>query len=339
MRTYRLPMLTAAIALLAACGGGDDTPAAGGGGGGGGGTVSTASAAENTARLADLNTFRSQCGGSTALATVSSHDALIIAAIKHAGYQALYNAAHGGSGLRHDEPESNALFVNTSVLLRVRAANGGSDISGWSNLYEGVSSQSGQAAINSLWNTVYHRLPMMRHNVVRVGYGDKAMARSDYPSASVSAGNGYATLDYIGLFSAPSITDSFWPKTGVTGVPASFSSNSESPDPVPGLDVVGPPIHAIFPTTSNFSSINVTLMKVSDSSHVSLRVMVGGSLDPVAGGDATDANTVTDASLDAGEIFLIPLSALAAGSNYTYTITATADVVYNVAAQTFTTAP
>src|SRR5687767_11854624 len=99
-------LLALPFALLTGCGGGGDT--AGGGGGGGGAlpnhTVTVADTNENTARLGDLNAFRNDCGGA-ALTTVTSHNALIIAAVRHAGWQAIANA-----GLNHGEPSSNALF-------------------------------------------------------------------------------------------------------------------------------------------------------------------------------------------------------------------------------------
>ena len=335
MRTYRLPVLLAAVALLTACGGGGDTNA------GGGGTPPTpivppsaAAISANSARIAELNAHRGNCDG-TALQAVARVDALAIAAIRHAGWQAIDDATLAGHNITHNEPRSNALLTADYFVNRIRAANGGADISGWAAYSEGVSSTAGTTAIDNLWNTVYHRLPMMRHRMRGVGYGDMALARADYPSANVPAlcewpgnspaDNGYATLDYVG-YSTPSITTSYWPGDGTTGVPRSFISNQETPDPVPARNVVGPPLHIILPVASGaFTVVNITLTGPGPTS-ISLRALAGGATPSGAAGNVTEL--VADSDLAAGELFAIPLtnpaeSQLAAGS-YSYRMQVTA---------------
>lgn len=334
MHTLRLPMLTAAVALLAACGGGDDSA----GGGGAPPTpivpLSTASISANTARIAELNAHRGNCDG-TVLQAVARVDALAIAAIRHAGWQAIDDATQTGHNITHSEPRSNALFTADSFDNRIRAANSGANIPGAAAYSEGVSSTAGTTAINDLWNTVYHRLPMMRHRMRGVGYGDMALARADYPSASVPtlcewpgnspADNGYATLNYVG-YSTPSITTSYWPGDETTGVPPSFISDQEDPDPVPARNVVGSPLHIILPVASGaFTVVNITLTGPGPTP-ISLRVLTGGGAPSGAAGNVTEL--VAEGRLDAGELFAIPLtspaeSPLAAGS-YSYRMQVTA---------------
>lgn len=67
------------IPILAGCGGG----------GGDGGT--TPPPAGNTTEITALNDYRTACGG-TALMAVSEHSSLTLAALKHAGWQARYDA-------------------------------------------------------------------------------------------------------------------------------------------------------------------------------------------------------------------------------------------------------
>lgn len=351
MRTGRGWLLIGALAALIGCGGGGDEGGGSGGGGGGGGvlpnhTVSAADTTENTARLADLNGFRTQCGG-TALPSVTSHDSLIISAVRHAGWQAIDDITQAGANLDHGEPRSNPLFSDDNMGERIRKANGGTHLSP-ASYFEDIASRAGSVAITQLWNSVYHRIPMMRHRASRVGYGDMTLARSDYPTAGVPAddewgntpdGSGYATLNWQ-VLTTPTITLSYWPANGTTNVPRVFSSNSESPDPVPSQNQVGCPIHLIFPETfGDYTAVNITLVKTSDSSPVNLRVLAGNGSPSGAAGNVTQL--VGDSYLARGEIFAIPLSAgLEASTNYTYNVSVTLNGnVYNVPNITYTTGP
>jgi hypothetical protein len=340
----RAMVLMLALAVLVGCGGGDSSSS-------GGGTTTTPPVAilpvtaydvtQNTARLADLNLFRSQ-SDPTPVPDMTSHDALIKSAVRHAGWQAIDNA-----GLNHNEPRSNALFTADYFVNRIKAGNGGSDIVG--ALYsEDIASNAGSPAITLLWNSVYHRLPMMRHQSTKIGYGDKDMARADYPSAGVSAGNGFATLDFA-IFSTPAVTLAYWPGNGTTNVPKTFNSDSEWPDPVPLRNQVGCPIHMILPqTTGTFSQVNITL--VTGSTDIPLMVLAGVSSGFGAPfGAAGDVVTLaSDSSLRPGELFIIPKPpaadynavGLAANTSYTYNATVTFNsVTYTIVNVTYTTGP
>ena len=334
----RAVVLTFALAALVGCGGDKSSSS------GGAATpptvilpVSANDVTQNTARLADLNLFRSQSGG-TALPNMSSHDALIIAAVRHAGWQAIDN-----TGLNHGEPRSNALFTADSFVDRIRAGNGGPYITGANGYSEGIAGNAGSSAITLLWNSVYHRLPMMRHQSTKVGYGDKDMARADYPTAGVSDGNGLATLDYAS-FSTPAVTLAFWPGNGTTNVPKIFYSDSEGPDPVAGRNEVGCPIHIILPQASGtFSVVNVTL--VSGSTHIPLMVMAGNGSPIGAAGDVVSLAGDSLSYLAPGELFIIPIpsptnTGLAASTTYTYNASVTFNgTMYSTGNVTYTTGP
>jgi hypothetical protein len=368
-----LIVLTTAL-TLSACGGvsdgngangtGSGNPIGGGAGGGGPGAGSTADdISVNAARVADLNGLRAQCGG-TALTTVASLTPLIISSVKHAGWQAQYDAAFGGAHLDHEEPDQAlSLYVNNLFYVRIEAANGGQDIAGWTAYDENIASQAGTPAMDSLWNTVYHRLPMMRTQVTSVGYGDMALARLDYPAAGIPTldpwgntppGNGYATLDFTG-YATPAISPSYWPGSNLTGVPAAFNTTTEEPDPLPASSpytTVGPPLHLVAPTLDNFTSISVTLT-YGGTNHIPVHLIVGGTATPgTVGGDASADTPAlgippgsTQNDLNPGEIFILPLAPGNAGLNpsttYTWSITAvdSSPTSFTVGPVTFTTAP
>jgi hypothetical protein len=301
--------------------------------------------------LADLNGLRAQCGG-TALPAVSTLNCLIVSSVRHAGYQSLYDTKNGGASLDHGEPDSTInLYTSTDFWIRIEDANSGQDVTNTNEYYEDIASQALTPAMDSLWNTVFHRLPMMRHQVTSVGYGDMAMARSDYPTAGIPTtdawgntppGNGYATLDFA-AYPTPAITLSWWPLSGTTGVPPLFVSTTESPNPLPsGPANVGPPLHMICPTTLNFTSVTATLSSSGGSQSVYL--LVGGATTgPAAptsfGGQTSSANCTLNSDLNAGELFLIPLAPLASNTVYTYSITAvdSSSASFSVASSTFTT--
>jgi uncharacterized protein YkwD len=333
MDTFRLPLLTGALFLLAACGGGGDDPAAAGGGGGtasiggtglalhvlvGGtskpaatdlyldgrldageifvmpkaalsaSTTYTISVVASTAGgeqfnhswsfttaagavtatggatvLSELNAYRA---ASINLPAVTSDSGYATAATKHAGYQCETNA------INHNEPDNTKLlFVNTDFWRRISIAKGGTVSSntwgtGIDTVYEDIASTGGADAVPQLWNTVYHRVPMMRRQVSIIGNGDRAAAAALPGSDVAVSGTGYQTIDFGGV-SGTAVMTSYWPHDGTTNVFMSFNTNQESPDPVsttntngtPDATTVGPPIHILLPTTQNFTALTITV--------------------------------------------------------------------------------
>jgi hypothetical protein len=198
--------------------------------------------------IARLNAYRLEAD----VGPVALNDTLDVSATKHAGYQAIRakNLVHYESvdGTDKGAPDSgNALFVAVDPFVRMDKAYGASFPNGYA---EGISSMDGAGAIDHLWNTVYHRLPMMRHVADRAGFGDRATAAATYPGKGVPSGGwGYATIDFGANYGA-TVADSIWPKDGATGIGRSFRSDGEIPDPVAGVEYVGTPIHWIAPATS-----------------------------------------------------------------------------------------
>jgi hypothetical protein len=359
LRLFTIILSVALWSLISGCGGGSggsggnaSTPAPGGDNPSPVPTTtpSSTSLATAAARVNDLNTFRGQAGG-TALPVVASHNALIIAAIRHAGWQAIDDATQPGRNLNHGEPRANALFTANHFADRIRSANGGANISGFASYYEDIASTAGNAAITNLWNTVYHRIPMMRHRATHLGYGDMEMARSDYSTAAVPAldewnnspsGNGYATLDWAG-YSTPAITWSFWPANGTTHVPRTFATDTESPDPHPTRNHVGCPLHIICPVTSGeFTTVDISFQQTSGPT-IPVYVLAGGS---APSGSANQVATlVADARLARGELFAMPIpdpnnTGLSASTSYTYRIQVTVSgQSFDTGNVTFTTAP
>ncbi|MBA2482190.1 MAG: hypothetical protein H0V44_16130 [Planctomycetes bacterium] len=240
--------------------------------------------------------------------------ALNKAAIDHAGYQAIrggslthYESTDGAPGGPADT--GNALYRGVGLTQRIRAANGGSDLFLSNVYYEGISSVPGVPSIRSLWNTVYHRLPLMRHEAQVFGFGDAELARATHPG-SVPGVNGYATTEYAGDLDMPAtITLSYWPKIGQTGVDTGFSTDSETPDPLssgntgqspgtPDIDVCGPPIHVICPTTKSWDTIIASIRVQGSSTNLSVVILCGGANVP--------SGASRDNRLDIGEIFLLP---------------------------------
>lgn len=228
----------------------------------------------------EINAYRGDCGyAGSDLVTV--HDNLTTSAQRHAGYQAETNAiSHGESDKMAD------FYVHSSSAARMHIANGGSAPSdpivgnvawnwpaGSNTVSETIATNTGVTAVGFLWNTVYHRIPMMRKNINVIGYGDRDSATSDalfvdavsppYSGAGTSSQQ-FLTINFGGDSTAQEL--GVWPKNGQTGISTTFNTDSESPDPIGGTyngtpadNAVGVPIHIILPTTANITAITVSL--------------------------------------------------------------------------------
>lgn len=231
---------------------------------------------------------------------------------------------------------------------RIRKANGNVDLPGYTGYYEIIASQAGNAAVQQLWNSVYHRLPMMRHRAIAFGYGDMASAHAAYPANSIPtmdpwhntpSGNGYATIEYASD-SVPVVSASWWPSNLTSGVPRSFSTNTESPDPIGGVgvDAVGSPLHVIFPTGGSFGKIEVSFS--THGAHFPCYVLYGGGGSPTAAGDVASADLLPDTQglLTFGEVFIMAKDPLFSSAPYDWSVTIN-NGTFSVGPQTFTTAP
>jgi uncharacterized protein YkwD len=234
-------------------------------------TTAVAAPAPATASVIDeVNNFRTQAGG---MPSLSANAAMAQAAILHSGYQCEKDT------ITHNETDSGAtFFVHTNFFSRISIANGGTAISntwpgGSDVVYEIIASNDGTDAVLGLWNTVYHRLPMMRRHTTLMGEGDRGEAAVhvvNVPPVIVAIDDpDFQTIELAGDSSIAQTT-AFWPADGQIGVATSFASNTESPDPVdsgnangtPDDNLVGVPIHFVAPTTADFTAIVVTVTKL-----------------------------------------------------------------------------
>jgi hypothetical protein len=307
---------------------------------------------QQQAALLEVNRFRSQAG----IAGLSINQALDIAATRHAGYQVLEQPA-APPALTHNETDTgNALYTAFDFGARIRAANGGHDLYSPGHVYyEGISSDGQPTSIGSLWNTVYHRLPMSRHESILFGYGEDETARTVFPEAhvpdtSANPNLAYATCEFAGP-GGTTITASWWPSNGVTNVATEFDPHQESPDPfsgsnsgqspaMPSDDKVGPPFHIIAPTSQEWASATITLaLQSTPAVQIPVYVLVGyGHPDPSHFDDPTanpppapttfvPTGSVTawayDVELDVGEIFVMAVDPLTNATGYQYSVSAT----------------
>ncbi len=231
--------------------------------------------AQTATVLAEINRYRADAGEPAIVA----NSALDLSATRHAGYQAETDA------ISHNESDTTKVFyVNTDFYRRISIANGGTASSNsWpgtstDTVYETIATKGDAGAAVSLWNTVYHRIPMMRRHTTLLGNGDRsdAMADSRYTGAVVppfvgpgTANQQYETIDYSANSALAQIA-SHWPPDGATGIGLSFDSDTESPDPLstvngngtPSDGVVGTPLHLVLPTTASFASLTISLTKL-----------------------------------------------------------------------------
>jgi hypothetical protein len=293
--------------------------------------------------LSAVNILRRDAG----VPALAMSAALNGSATLHAGYLTIrasglthYESIDGSGGGAADS--GNPFYRGVTIPERIRASNEGADIYAPAYIYyEDIASIGGVASIPFLWNTVYHRLPLMRHESNLFGFGDQDHARAARPQAGVGTGNGFATADLAGDLNTPvTVTLSVWPNNCQDDVPRAFSSNSERPDPVssanagqsphtPDIDQVGPPIHMICPTFANWSSIAARVRKVGTSVDLPLIVLAGfAKLDP-SNPSTTPfpavaiGATACDRALEVGEIFIMTRGPLAADTKYEVRITAT----------------
>jgi hypothetical protein len=351
MSTPRTLVVLSAICVLAGCGA-QDTPKKGD-------TAAPTQTQQNA--ITRANAYRAQ----VQLPALNLNQALDVAATKHAGWQALHfgagtlmlshyesSDANATSGAPADTVANNPLFVAKDFGDRIRAANGGADIfSGSYVYYEGISSVIATGGIDSLWDTVYHRLPLCRRESSQFGYGDIEGARILYPAANVPnyISNGFTTTEYAG--NDFTVVTTFWPPTGTTNVNAAFITDDESPDPLsstntlqhpPTPDVVtcGEPLHYLVPTSHVWTSVTVSLMVQGTSTNLPVYVLAG-YLPNALPGSLPSGITTFDDDLNVGELFILPQAALASNTTYVWSVTATTNApeTFTLPAQTFTTAP
>ncbi|MFN7835034.1 MAG: CAP domain-containing protein [Burkholderiaceae bacterium] len=256
--------------------------------------ASTSTAAGNNLSQAEIdclnrvNDIRAVAG----LAPVTADFRLNSAAQKHSTYQ-LETGTYG-----HGEPNNAApSFTGASIVERV-ALQGYA----WNRLLEVTAAakpiKSSMALHDMLMDAVYHRIGMLRHDLVNLGVG-----------YAVKNNSSVLTLNYgrpksLGLTPSADGAPVRWPVDGQINVPVDFASDNEAPDPVPDMNVVGYPI-----SLQVYPDVPLTTLR--------FRLFEAGA----AGVDTEIANTrlltsASDANLENYAVTIIPLTPLKAGTIY-----------------------
>jgi len=302
---YLVPLLLTS-SLLAACGGG-------------GGSSSTAAAPPPTqAFLAQqatdgfnqFNLRRQQVG----LSMLSRNAFVDTAAQGHSNYQALNDTiTHtqtvgnpGFTGVNVGPPKENPSDVTNRLS---RAGYQFAPNFAYGEVIAKTGDTSGVNAANDLITAIFHRFVIFEPVFTDAGAG----------AATSASGATYFTTD----FTANGLTSGLgkghyvvYPVPGQTDIPATFSSDSESPDPVPTADKVGFPISVHADITS---TVTVTTFTVQPRGGTPLATQ---PLTPEGGNSAAA---------------IIPLAVLASGTVYDVAFSGTVDGVAATRNWSFTT--
>ncbi len=310
-RVRRLVSWSALAATLAltACGGGGDAPAPG---------VSPAPVAVisdpnapaftgNTATDAiNWFNFRRQQAGLPALARNTAIDA---AAQGHSTYQGLNDT------ITHVQVQGKPGFTGVQESDRLRAAGYLLPPSNYAygEVIDARGDTSGVAAAEDLIGAIYHRFLVMEPMYKEAGAG----------AATSASGATYMTVDLaaIGLNGGLAANAlAVYPFSAQTGVPARVSSDAETPDPVPGINLVGYPasVHA---NLTSVVAVQAFTMAPRGGAALPVRLFV----------QATDAETPPSAAA------IIPLSPLAPGTLYDVQFVGTVNGTPVTRAWSFTT--
>lgn len=260
--------------------------------------------------LAPVNRFRAAVG----LPPVTAADGLAQAAVYHAAYLAAHSQVQGLDA--HSEQAGRAGFTGTTVGDRAYAF-------GWTGFRpnEGVvlSSRAVEpaAALQSLIDTVYHRLPFQVPGATALGAGLQGgrfvvmIGQPVDPTGSETSHTG-GTAPGGKAAPLPGIDVSVYPADGQVGVPVSWDG-AETPDPYrlfPGARPGGYPITAVLGCSRVFhcyDSVTVTAARLFREG--------GGSSTPVPVRLLTPDNDPYLRTPPA--VALLPVDALRPGTRYT----------------------
>ena len=190
---------------------------------------------------------------------------------------------------------------------------------------------TGAAQMRSLVETVYHLSGAMnagRAGGVGVSNGTGPSGSSSYFQQQFRLVADFA-LDGNNPQKLGSSTVATWPCAGLAGVGGTFKPATESPNPFPSVTdtsvAYGTPIYLKADAGSTLVVSTATVTKVSDGSVLALR-QLNSSNDP-------------SAEIGTNEWFLVPTTALAAGSSYSVSATGTLNSTAFTKTFTFATAP
>ena len=285
---HSLPALLA-VALLSACGGGS---------GGDNSSLSTstpagqltqepgAPALSNNIATDGFNWFNYR-RGQTGLASLARNSLIDNAALGHSNYLNLNNT------VAHEQVLGKPGF--TGVNLGDRLAKAGYVVTTLQGeVIAGAANTSGFYLAEELITAIYHRFVIFEPLFKEGGSG----------AAVNNSGYAYFTTDLAGNSSygpgLPAGQIVAYPFSGQQKVAVSFSSDNESPDPVPNQDVVGYPIsvHANYGAVLNVATFSVR--QRGSATDLSVRLLRSDS----------DAHTPVSAAA------IIPLAPLTAATTY-----------------------
>ncbi len=223
-----------------------------------------------------------------------------------------YMAAAGK--ISHQESQGRPGYTGEWVWDRIAAE--GRPIAGGEMVSEVVSSGYGPAsAVDGWMQTVYHRMPFTLPLWVEIGFGQSG---------------DYSSMTFVSEFPDGPRQGIIYPVDGQTGVPPSFQSDWEWPDPAPDHGEVGMPITVTVADEAmggddqdpyDTRLISATLM---DESGIELEVLLG---------DPSDDEYLYQMAM------MIPVEPLTPGATYIATMTVSWMDEEETFTSSFTTAP
>ncbi|MCE3264412.1 MAG: hypothetical protein K0R43_3491 [Pseudoduganella sp.] len=288
-------------ALLAACGGG---------GGGDSATPVTpppvappamppgAPAATGDTALDGFNWFNYR-RASIGLSSLTRNARLDTAAAGHSNYLRLNNT------VSHDQVPGNPGFTGATLGTRLAAA--GYTLSNpyaFGEVISAAGDRSGFYHAEELITAIYHRFVILEPVFKDMGTGAATTGGNyTYFTADFAATGGYGP----GLGRGRVVV---YPGDGQVMVPATFLSDTESPDPVPNQNAVGYPVSVHADITASISVSSFTI-----------RPRGGAALTTRLLSSATDTHTKPQVAA------IVPLTTLSANTMYDVSFTGTVDGV------------
>lgn len=310
-----LSLLILLTAALAGCGGGGD------GGNAGQAASAPLTPAQSLARLpgapaatGDTATdgfnwfnYRRVMAGLPAL----SRNALLDTAARgHANYLRVNNT------VSHDQTPGAPGYTGAQLLDRLAAA-GYTLVKpyAYGEVITATADSSGFVEAEQLVAAIYHRFVLFEPVFKEAGTGaSTASGGYTYFTCDFGANNGYGP----GIGSGAMIV---YPVAGQSQVPASFLSDTETPDPVPGQNAIGYPISVHANITGTLTVQRFSVRQHGAASDLAVRLLTH------------EADSDTPASAAA----IIPLTVLAAATTYDVAFSGDVDGVAISRAWSFTT--
>ena len=270
-----------------------------------------ASSSESTA-FALTNTARAGAGAGL----VAQNTKLDAAAAAHVNYLAL----NGIAGGLHNETPGLQGFTGATEVDRDQAVGYGTNVTEVANV---TSSTSPADCVNELLDTVYHQNAMLESwRDVGIAYGTLPTV-GNYTVCVMEFGTQARAFAQF----ADAGTVASYPFAGQTGITDSFMPSVEDPNPAPDLGSaqVGFPVRVSMvdygSQTAAGRTYTVTQFQLTDSQGTAVRSRLIASTATVGSGVTLTVDP--QGYLQAGEVFLMPLSPLTSGMTYTATFAGT----------------